>query len=220
MTRLVTPTFDHAKQPIFGQHLIFVNLHQYARNQSIPSVHSSDTVNFRVLSPHWPHPFLTMPTPKTFNHLLVCISLYLHANNHLAQSAHSRDTVNFRVLRPYWTHAFLSMPNQNIFNQLLIFVHLYQHAKNMFILQIQSILESCHQTGLNTFLTMSTPKYFSHLFISMNLYQHVKSRLIPLLHSWDAVSFRVQRPDWPNPFSSRPTKTFGFWLFNRFILEN
>ena len=171
MTRLVTPTFDHAKQPIFGQHLIFVNLHQ-------------------------------------------------HANNHLAQSAHSRDTVNFRVLRPYWTHAFLSMPNQNIFNQLLIFVHLYQHAKNMFILQIQSILESCHQTGLNTFLTMSTPKYFSHLFISMNLYQHVKSQLIPLLHSWDAVSFRVQRPDWPHPFSSRPTKTFGFWLFNRFILEN
>ena len=171
MTRLVTPTFDHAKQPIFGQHLIFVNLHQYARNQSIPSVHSSDTVNFRVLSPHWPHPFLTMPTPKTFNHLLVCISLY-------------------------------------------------QHAKNMFILQIQSILESCHQTGFNTFLTMSTPKYFCHLFISMNLYQHVKSRLIPLLHSWDAVSFRVQRPDWPHLFSSRPTKTFGFWLFNRFILEN
>ena len=134
MTRLVTPTFDHAKQPIFGQHLIFVNLHQHARKQFIPSVHSSDTVNFRVLSPHWPHPFLTMPTPKTFNHLLVCISLYLHANNHLVQSAHSRDTVNFRVrvLRPNWTHTFLSMTNQNIFNHFLIFVHLYQHAKNVY----------------------------------------------------------------------------------------
>ena len=40
----------------------------------IPSVHSSDTVNFRVPSPDWPHPFLTMLTPKIFNYLslLIC----------------------------------------------------------------------------------------------------------------------------------------------------
>ena len=46
--------------------LIFVNLNQHAKNQFIPSVHSSDTVNFKVPSHDWRHPVLTMPTPKTF----------------------------------------------------------------------------------------------------------------------------------------------------------
>ena len=41
----------------------------------IPSVHSSDTVSFRVPSPDWPHPFLTMPTCKIFNHISVCMNL-------------------------------------------------------------------------------------------------------------------------------------------------
>ena len=33
---------------IFDNLLIFVNLYQHAKNQFIPSVHSSDTVNFKV----------------------------------------------------------------------------------------------------------------------------------------------------------------------------
>ena len=33
MTRLTTPTFDHAHQKKIDQHLIFVNLYQYAKNQ-------------------------------------------------------------------------------------------------------------------------------------------------------------------------------------------
>ena len=41
-----------------------MNLHHHAKNQFIPFVHSSDTVNFRVPSHDWPHPFLTTPTPK------------------------------------------------------------------------------------------------------------------------------------------------------------
>ena len=50
-------------------------------------LHSSeDTVNFRVPSPDWPHPFLMVLTPKIFNCLLVCVKLYQHAKNQLAPS--------------------------------------------------------------------------------------------------------------------------------------
>ena len=37
-------------QKIFDQLLIFVILYQHAKNQFIPSFHSSDVVDFRVLS--------------------------------------------------------------------------------------------------------------------------------------------------------------------------
>ena len=45
---------------IFDWLLIFVNLYQNAKNQFITSVHSSDTVSFRVPSHDWPHSFLTI----------------------------------------------------------------------------------------------------------------------------------------------------------------
>ena len=70
-----------SSQKFFDQLLIFVNLYQHAKNQFIPSVHSSDTVNFKVPSYDWPHPFLTMPTPKTFK--LIFMKLYQHAKNKL-----------------------------------------------------------------------------------------------------------------------------------------
>ena len=114
----------------FNQLLIFVNLHQHGKNKFIPSVHSSDIVNFRDLSLDWPHSFLTMHTPKIFNELLICVNLCHHAKNQLIPSAPFWDRINFRVQRPDWPHLFLTMPNQKIFIHLLIFVNLYQHAKN------------------------------------------------------------------------------------------
>ena len=51
----------------------------------------------------------------------------------------------------------------------------------------------------DSFLTMTTPKIFNQLLICIKLYQHAKNQLIPLIHSWVTVSFRVQRPDWPYP---------------------
>ena len=81
VTSLATSIFDYAHQKIFDQLLIFVNLYQHAKNQFIPSVHSSDTVNFKVPSHDWPHPFLTMPTPKTFK--LIFMKLYQYAKNKL-----------------------------------------------------------------------------------------------------------------------------------------
>ena len=60
-----------------------MNLHQHAKNQFLPFVHSSDRVNYRVPSHDWPHPLLTTPTPKIFKVLLTCMNLYHHAKNQL-----------------------------------------------------------------------------------------------------------------------------------------
>ena len=93
---------------------------------STPSAHSSNTVNFRVPSPDWSHPFLATlifdhdHTHFTWN----CISIQ---KNQVVPSVRSYDTVNFRVRRPDWPHSFLTMPHKKHFNQLLIFVNSYQH---------------------------------------------------------------------------------------------
>ena len=65
-------------QNIFDQLLILVNLYQHAKNQFIPSDHSSDIVSFKVPKHGWPQPFLTMPTFK-----LIFIKLYHYAENKL-----------------------------------------------------------------------------------------------------------------------------------------
>ena len=66
-------------QKVFHQILIFVITYQHAKSQFIPSVHSLDTINFRVPSPDWPNPFLTTLTQQIFKHLLICLKLYQHA---------------------------------------------------------------------------------------------------------------------------------------------
>ena len=126
---LTTPT-----QESLNELLACLNVYQHAKNQFITSFilqTHSDTLQQRVPSHDWPHPFLAMsPTCKIFNHVFICINLYQHAKNQLIPLFHSSDTVNFRVQRPNWPYLFLTMPNQKIFSQFLIFVNLYQHAKN------------------------------------------------------------------------------------------
>ena len=51
---------------------------------------------------------------------------------------------------------------------------------HQFILQMQSILESCNQTG-------HTPKKFDQPLIYVNLYQHAKNQAISLICSGDMV---------------------------------
>ena len=45
------------------------------KNQFIPSIHSWDTANFRVLWPDWPHPFLAAPIQNFFDQILICICI-------------------------------------------------------------------------------------------------------------------------------------------------
>ena len=92
----------------------------------IPSVHSSNTVHFRVPWPDCSHSFLTMLSPNIVIHLLICVKLYQQAKNQLVSLVLSWNKVTFRVQRPDWPHFFLIMPYQKLFNQLLIFVNFYE----------------------------------------------------------------------------------------------
>ena len=78
-------------QKNFDQLLIFVNLYHHAKKSVIPSVHSSGTVSFRVPSPDWAHPFLTMPTQKIFDQLLIYVNFYQNAKNQAVLLICSRD---------------------------------------------------------------------------------------------------------------------------------
>ena len=125
-------------QKIFDQLLSFVNLYQHAKNQFIPSVHSSDTVNFKVPSHDWPHPFLTMPTPKTFK--LIFMKLYQHAKNKLIPLVNSilecsnkfghinvlkmklssvcpGEIVHLEILESDWLGRFWSLSQEKDFSQ-------------------------------------------------------------------------------------------------------
>ena len=67
MTRLTTPIFDHAqpKNFLISFWFLWICINMQKTSSSICSF--SDKVNFRVSSPDWPHPFLTLHTPKIFN---------------------------------------------------------------------------------------------------------------------------------------------------------
>ena len=72
---------------------VFLNLHQHAKIQFIPSTHSWDTVNFRVLSPGWQHPSLTTPN-TTFFDQLINVNLCQHIKNQAISLICSGDTVD------------------------------------------------------------------------------------------------------------------------------
>ena len=84
---------------IFHHLLIFVSLNQHAKNQFISSVHSSDTVSFRVHRPDWPCPFLTMPNQKIFNQLLIFVNFYQLAKNEAVLSIYCGVMVHLKILQ-------------------------------------------------------------------------------------------------------------------------
>ena len=51
MAKLATPISDMPNQKIFDQVLIFVNLHQHAKNQANSSISSGDIVYLKTLQP-------------------------------------------------------------------------------------------------------------------------------------------------------------------------
>ena len=68
---MVIPNFDHAHPKMIEIIFTFPEVPPVCKNSvhSI-SIHSWDTVNFRVLWPDWPHTFLTTPTSKVFDQLM------------------------------------------------------------------------------------------------------------------------------------------------------
>ena len=83
---------------------------------------------------------------------------------------------------------------------------------HLFILQIQSILKSRHQTSHNH-CSPCSPQICNHLLICANLYQPAKNLLIPPVYSWDTVNFRDHRPDWLHPFLTMPNQKYFDQLF-------
>ena len=98
--------------------------------------------------------------------LLAFLNFYKDAKNRFIWSVYFWDTVNFRVPWPDKPHPFLTMPTQKFFDQLLIFVNLYQHAKkqffDLFILEIQSILESRDQIAQTNFWLCLTKTFLTN----------------------------------------------------------
>ena len=75
--------FDHDPPPpkIIKHLMICMNLYQHAKHQLILSVHSPDTITFRVQRPDWLHRLLTIPNQKSFNQLFIFKNLQKHAKN-------------------------------------------------------------------------------------------------------------------------------------------
>ena len=101
---------------------------------------------------------------------------------------------------------------------------------HLFILKIQPILESHHQSGQTHFWTCL---FFTMTYCVWNCTSMQKNQLLRSVLSWDTVNFRVQGPDWLQSFLTMPTNNFSInfqflWiyiniqkmrLFHRFALE-
>ena len=103
-------------QKIFDQLLIFVITYQHVKNQVIPFVYSSDTVNFRVQRPDWPNLFLTMPHQKLFNQHLIFVNLYQHAKNEAVSSICSGEIVDLKILQSDLLRAFWPISQEQNFS--------------------------------------------------------------------------------------------------------
>ena len=95
-----------------------MNLYQHAKNQFIPFVHSSDTVNFRVQIPDWKYAFLTMLNQNIFNQLLIFVNLHQHAQNEAVSLMYSGEIVDLKILKSDWLKAFWSISQEQEFSQI------------------------------------------------------------------------------------------------------
>ena len=87
-------------------------------NQLIPSVHSSDRVNFRVQRPDWLYPFLTMPDQRILNQLLILVNLYQYVKNWVVSSVCSGEMVDLKILQSDWLRAFRPLSEEQEFSQI------------------------------------------------------------------------------------------------------
>ena len=114
-----------------------MNLHQYAKNQFIPSFHSCDTANSRVPWPDWPHPFLTMPIQKIFDQLLSYVNLYQYAKNQAISLICSRDMVDENILQSDWLRKFCPISQELEFSQIW---NLFRNTANNIIFHYRTNL--------------------------------------------------------------------------------
>ena len=156
-------------------------------------------------------------TEKLLNQFLAFLKSYQHEKNHFIPSFHFWDTVSFRVPNQTGHTHFWPCPSQKFLVSFLFLWSCINMQKisfyHLFILQIQSILESHQQLATPIFDHAHLIK-FNYLLICVKLYKHAKNQLTQSVHSWDTANIRTQRPDWPHLFLTIPNQK----LFNQIII--
>ena len=110
------PIFDQAHPKTIEITFSFFEFAPVCQKQSIPSIHSWDTANFRV---PWPDcPFLTIPTQKPFDQLLIYVNLYQHAKNQAISLSCSGDMFDWKILQFDWLKTFWPISHELKFSQI------------------------------------------------------------------------------------------------------
>ena len=105
--------------PEISNHLLIcVNLCQHVKNHLIPSVHSGDTVTFRVHRLDWAHPFCTMHYQKIFDQLLIFVNSYQHAKNYTASLICVGEMVDLIIPEFDWVRPFQPISQEQDFSQI------------------------------------------------------------------------------------------------------
>ena len=137
LTKWPHPCLPKSTQKNINQILAFLNLHQHTKNQFIPSIHSWDTVNFRVLWPNWPDPFLPVPTQIFFD-LLIYVNFYQYPKDQAISLICSRDRVDWKILQLDWPRIFWP----RVFIQAIL-ISVIRHKKLNFTINFLKIFVVC-----------------------------------------------------------------------------
>ena len=185
-----------------------MNLYQHAKNEFIPSVHSSDKVNFRVLSHDWPYLFLTMPTSNIFSYLLICMDLCQDARNQLIPSFYSwytvlilepREQIVYTQFRPCPTNTF----SINFWFLWICINMLKMRLFYWFILEKYMTQKLCNMTGWEHFGLYLRKKIFAIYRICPRTQQIIKRFIIEQIQ-WKLMTKFL-------PISSILAHILNFW---------
>ena len=120
ITRLNTNIFDQAHPQIFNYLWICVNLCQHAKNRSILSIHSGDTVNSRVTETRLGTPLFDHAQPKNFLSTFNFYDLYQQPKNYTVSSICSGEMVDLKILEFDWLRSFWPISQKQDFSKLRI----------------------------------------------------------------------------------------------------
>ena len=144
------------------------------KNEFIQSTHSLNKISYRFSSPDSPQLFWNIHNPTDCNLLLICMNLYQHAKNRLI----------FILFYFYFYFLFFFI----IYNQL-------------FILKIQSILESRDQIGLTHFWPSPIIKILMNLYF-LQIFGNMQKEAVSSICSGETVDLKIQQSEllrefWP-----------------------
>ena len=85
---------DNTHQNVILATFASLNLYKLPKNHFVPSIHSCDPANVRVLSTKRLCSFMTIPTQKSLNQLLIFMSFHQHAKTQTISSIFFRNIVD------------------------------------------------------------------------------------------------------------------------------